>query len=431
MTASVSRTALLALVVCVASSAARAQSGGAVCDRGYGHFETTFAAGVTVHVGAVPSGGFAARACQAVLSWRDHRVVAVPATAQVDIDVLGADLGPGVPVVAFVVRKAEHDWRASYEIWSLEKKPRLLWTLRGGDGYRAVDADFNRQVAIWTTDAEAVEGFDGLSYSDYPVLPTVVLQFQRGKLVDVSAWYRRQYDRQIAELQSGLTTEALAEFRKSNGRLAFGSVPAAEWVRLRKTKAAVLGIVWAYLYSGRAAEAWAELDAAWPPADKARVKAEILAAQARGIEAQVTRVASRLPPKWAETPFVYEYLRPASEVSKTTAPLNYSSMGLGENVQPESLAEQGTPGEVGADSAPQAISLWRPQSAAAEASLAESGETLRLTIDEAGKVELAKMMASRTDPELMEAVKGWKFIPAMRGGRPVAYEMKIDVAPYR
>lgn len=140
----------------------------------------------------------------------------------------------------------------------MEKKPRLLRTLTGGDSYRAVDEDFNRQVAIWTTDAAAVEGFDGLTHADYSSPPMVVVQFERGGLVDVSAWYRAQYDRQIGELRRGLTAEALAEFRKSDGRLESGSGPAAEWVRLRKTKAVVLEMVWAYLYSGRPDRAWAE-----------------------------------------------------------------------------------------------------------------------------------------------------------------------------
>jgi hypothetical protein len=202
-----------------------AQPRHAVCDQGFGQFESSLSTGVTVRVGAVTSGGFAARACEAVLRWGNERAVVVPKSAQVDIDALGADLGLGVPVVAFVVRPMENDWRASYEIWSIERKPRLLRTLAGSDMYRAVDADFNRQVVIWTRDAAAVDGFDGLTYTDYSYPPTVVLQFERGKLVDVSAWYRAEYNRQIAELRNGLTAEALAEFRRSDGRLESGSVP--------------------------------------------------------------------------------------------------------------------------------------------------------------------------------------------------------------
>ena len=78
----------------------------------------------------------------------------------------------------------------------------------------------------------------------------VVMQFERGELLDVSAWYRAQYDRQFAELRGGLTAEALAEFGTVM-EAKFGTVPAADWVRLRKTKAVVLEMVWAYLYSGR------------------------------------------------------------------------------------------------------------------------------------------------------------------------------------
>jgi hypothetical protein len=48
-------------------------------------------------------------------------------------------------------------------------------------------------------------------------------------------------------------------------------------------------------------------------------------------------------------------------------------------------------------------------------------------IDEAGKVALASMVAPRSDPELLQAAKDWKFIPAFLDGKPVAYRLKMDV----
>jgi hypothetical protein len=382
-----------------------AQPRHAVCDQGFGQFESSLSTGVTVRVGAVTSGGFAARACEAVLRWGNERAVVVPKSAQVDIDALGADLGLGVPVVAFVVRPMENDWRASYEIWSIERKPRLLRTLAGSDMYRAVDADFNRQVVIWTRDAAAVDGFDGLTYTDYSYPPTVVLQFERGKLVDVSAWYRAEYNRQIAELRNGLTAEALAEFRRSDGRLESGSVPLTEWLRLRKTKVAILEAVWAYLYSGRAKRAWAELDDEWPVGDVARVKAAIVAARTRGIEAQIDKVASGTPPPNGrkDQPFIYEYVKGVSSANPYLE----------------------------ADTAPQPISLWRPPPSAADEALVQREEKVRLIIDEAGKVQSAEMQEPKSDPKLLLAARGWKFIPALRSGKPVAFNLNLDVSPYK
>ncbi|MGD0648106.1 MAG: hypothetical protein ABR971_08950 [Acidobacteriaceae bacterium] len=413
------------LLICVAlgvsSSGGWAQSRQVVCDRGSGQFEAGFPSGVTVRVGAVRSGGFATRACEAVLRWGDGRAVVVPTAAQVDIDVLGADVGLGVPVVAFVVRPAQDDGRARYEIWSMEKKPRHLLTLTGGESYRAVDAEFNGQVAIWTTDAAAVEGFDRLGHADFASPPMVALRFEHGRLVDVSAWYRELYDLQIAALRDSVTAEELTEFRKSDGQHISGSD------RLRKTKATVLEIVWAYLYSGRQERAWAELEDVWPAGDVARVEAAMMAARARGIETQGTKVASAtLPPKWMERPAVYEYLK-ADPSQQNGGRLMYGALGVTGHEGPVLVKDEESTGLYAADKEPKAILLWRPPPTAAEQEVAQGDETVQLTIDAAGKVQAARMLAPGSDPELLQAAKDWKFIPALSDGRPVAYELKMDV----
>jgi outer membrane biosynthesis protein TonB len=414
--------------VCVAWAGGWAQSRQVVCDRGSGHFEASFLTGVTVRVGAVKSGGFATRACEAALRWGNEREVVVQTAAQVDIDVLGADLGLGVPVVAFVTRPAQDNSQATYEIWSMEKTPRRLLTLTGEAAYRAVDAEFNGQVAIWTTDAAAVEGFAGLDPTGDVSPPLVALRFEHGRLVDVSAWYRAQYDRQIASLRDGLTAEELAEFRKSDGQLKPGSIPAAQEARLRKTRAMVLEIVWAYLYSGRPERAWAELETAWPEGDVARVKAAMVAARARGIEAQLAKVApATRPPKWMETPSVYEYLKPVAAQGQTSGRLMYGAPGVTGSEGPVFVKDEESPGLYEADKEPQPIVLWRPPPSAAEQELAQGEETVLLTIDGAGKVESAQMRAPGSDPQLLQAAKDWKFIPALLDGKPVAYRLKMDV----
>jgi hypothetical protein len=415
------------LLICLVPSGGWAQARQVVCDRGNGHFEASFPTGVTVRVGPVKSGGFATRACEAVLRWADERTVVVPTAAQVDIDVLGADLGMGVPVVAFVVQPTQGDGPASYEIWSMEKKPRHLLTLTGEDSYRAVDAEFNGQVAIWTTDASVANGVDGLDREGYASPPMVALRLERGRLIDVSAWYRALYDRQIAALRDSVTAEEMAGFRKSDGQLNSESVPAAEKIRLRKAKATVLEIVWAYLYSGRPERAWAELESAWPAGDVARVRVGIVAARARGIEAQVAKVASATqPPKWMERPAVYEYLK-ADPSQQNGGRMMYGALGVSGSEGPVLVKDERSTGLYAADKEPKAILLWRPPPSVSEQSLAQGMETVLLTIDAAGKVEAARMQAPGSDPELLRAAKDWKFIPASVDGRPVAYQLKMDV----
>ena len=413
------------LLICGSCSGGWAQSRQVVCDRGSGHFEAKFPTGVTVRVDAVKSGGFATRACEAELRWGTEREVVVKTAAQVDIDALGADMGMGVPVVAFVVRPAQDDLHANYEIWSMERKPRRLLTLTGGESYRAVDAEFNGYVAIWTTDAAAVDGFDGLERTDYSSPPMVALRLEHGRLVDVSAWYRALYDRQIAALRDSVTAAELAEFRKSDGQLNAGSVPAS--ARLRKTKAAVLEIAWAYLYSGRPERAWAELESAWPAGDVARIRAAMMAARARGIETQVAKVASAtLPPKWLERPVVYEYLK-ADPSQQNGGRLTDSALGVTGHEGPVFVKDEESTGLYAADKEPKAILLWRPPPTVSEQSFAQGVETVLLTIDAAGKVDAVRMLAPGTDPELLQAAKDWKFIPASVDGRPVAYQLKMDV----
>jgi hypothetical protein len=183
-------------------------------------------------------------------------VLDVATAEQIDLDAMGADLGFGVPVAAFEIRQAANDWRATYAIYSLDKVPRLLAKLTGGDFYQAVDADFDGRIAIWTTDAAAVNGFDGLRYADHDFPPTVVLRYEHRWLEDVSAEYPKQYDEQIAQVRAQLTPQALAAFQASDGKLEDGFRPWPELIPLRKTKAKVLEIVWSYLYGGREAEAW-------------------------------------------------------------------------------------------------------------------------------------------------------------------------------
>ncbi|HET9100694.1 MAG TPA: hypothetical protein VFN62_09910 [Acidobacteriaceae bacterium] len=248
-----------------------------VCENGNGRFEAQFPTGVSVRVGPEQSGAFATRMCNANLSWNHDKLVAVANTSQVDIDVLGADLGLGVRVVAFQVRKEE----------------------------------------------------------------------------------------------------------------------------------------------------------AWPPADAARIKAKILAARAKGIDSQVATIAStKLPPRWHDAPIVYKFLKPHAAGPKAETESCCWDQGFSSTVGSQTPQGASTYA-MAADSDPVAILLWRPPLSPSQQSLARSQETLQLVIDEAGNVHSAKLLFPKEDPELMNATKNWKFIPAFKDGQPVAYNTKVGVLPYQ
>lgn len=266
-----------------------------LCDDGFGNFASAFSTGVRVTVGPSRSGGFANRKCDAVLGWGTNTLYAARGAPQLDIDVMGADLGLGVPVVAFQVKKSVFSRLVTYEIYSLEKPPRLLNTITGGDFYNAQDYNLDGRIAIWTDDAAAVDGFEALPLSSYDFPPTVVLRFVKRRLIDVSAEYQPYYDRQIAEVEARLNPAALSQFKNSDGKLSSNMMNLDNLHTLLRTKIKVLEIVWAYLYSGREQEGWSELADMWPAADLARIRGAIQKAYAGGILRQVDEVEKPVP----------------------------------------------------------------------------------------------------------------------------------------
>lgn len=405
------------LLVCLGCRYGSCQLQRALCDDGNGRFETQFETGATVLVDAVQNGAFSGRMCTARIHWGNRDLSVVASAAQVDIDVLGADLGFGSPVAAFVIRLGDSDWHASYAIYSLQKPVQLLGTLTGGDFYRAVDADFDGRIAIWTRDAAAVNGFDDLHYSDFDFPPTVVLRFEHHRLVDVSAEYTSHYDQQIADIRAQLTPEALSAFRNSDGKLLDGSLSWPRLIALRKTKVKVLEIASAWLYSGREQKAWAELATDWPPADLDRVRAALLDARAKGVAAQADRAPAAVHLRLKRRPTIYPL--PGTEIrERFEGPMvEEGTLDSDFPASPDSRANI-------ADIAPRPISLRRNE-------MVFKSEAVDLVIDAAGKVWSAKMVGSGHDPKLLESATGWTFIPAFRYGRAVACRDRMDIYPYR
>jgi hypothetical protein len=392
------------------------QSRDVVCDEGYGSFQRHSKTGVTISIESPRSQGFSDHLCQATLSWnlRDSFTVATNED-QIDLDAAEIDLGLETPVVAFQTRRSSTDKSMDYEIYSLTKPPRQLRVITGGDWFSAADTDLDGHVEIWAGDAIAASGFDDIALSAFDFAPPIVLRFDGKQLIDVSAQFRSEYDQRIAALRSQLDSTHLEAFKLSDGKLKALLPPTpAEWARLRQTKVRILEIVWCYLYSGRAQEAWDTLAAMWPPSDLERVHTAIVDAKALGIGRQVDGISTAITPNWKkrhemifQSPVRVEQF-PARDrrllVSNSAAEVTRFS----------------------ADSSPIEIQLTRPPFA--DGTNNKTPVPMELIIDSAGKVRSATV-SGHPDPALQEATKGWKFIPAFKNGHPVACDLHMNVAP--
>lgn len=379
-----------------------AQNRDVLCSDGSGGFEAESPTGVTVHIRAARDGALATRACEATLGWNKNNTLTVATVAQrVDLDALGVDLGLGVPVAAFQVRKSDRDCCPEYQVYSVTKPPRLLRTIRGGEFFNAADTDLDGRIEIWTNDMATVQGFENLTIVDLDAPPAIVLRFERGKLLDVSSEFQPHFDREIARLEKELDSEALRDFKDSDGQLSPDSPLSAERLhQLRGVKAKVLEIVWCYLYSGREPEAWHSLAEMWPREDIGRIRAAIVGVRAHGISAQVDGISPGHPGNRAkQAPIFNAISESAGRKLEVTPP------------QPIMLRHPPPPGMPDEGSS-------RPE------------VVVELVIDSAGKVRSAEPIgrATHVDAVLVRAASGWKFIPAFKNGRAVASRMHLAVS---
>jgi hypothetical protein len=131
---------------------------------------------------------FLCRAClPANLVWNGQEISVGSDADQVGIDILGADLGFGMPVAAFQIDKSGSSSNRSYQIYSLTKTPHLLYAITGGDSYRAADTDLDGRIEVWTDDAAVADGFERIPIVDFDFAPTVVLRFEKGHPVDAGS----------------------------------------------------------------------------------------------------------------------------------------------------------------------------------------------------------------------------------------------------
>jgi hypothetical protein len=379
-----------------------------LCDHGSGKFDAQFSAGVVVHVGAAKGGGaatLATRACAATLNWKEQNLVVAATASQVDLDAFGVDFGDGVPVAAFQIKKTDTDCCRDYAIYSLEKPPRLLRTITGGDAFNAADRDLDGQVEIWTDDAAIVDVLDGLTLGEFDFPPTVILRFSHGQLRDVSAEFQPYFDSEIAKIRASIPPNDLENFKSSDGRLAGSSnsgLP-GQLRSLRSAKVKVLEIVLAYLYSGRNEDAWRSLGEMWPAGDVDRIHGVIMNARAHGIHGQVDATSTGLP-----------------QGKKKHAHIFDAEARSGASRRLEVVP-------------PQAILLQIPATEGIQPPAPEREQFLDLVVDAAGKVRSAEPTEKMNSPaqEIIASAFSWKFIPAYKDGRPVASRLRIAVSGFK
>jgi hypothetical protein len=423
-----SKNLILFAILCAGSVSCLGQEHLLLCTDGFGGFSSKFTTGVTVTVDATKkAGGFSSHICEAMLGWGREVMAVAQGSSEIDIDAMGTDLGLNTPVVAFQIKNAGLDHLMTYKVYSLEKPPRLLRTITGGDWFSAGDTNLEGRNQIWTNDAGAVDGFEGIPLSGFDFAPTVVLRFEKQKLIDVGSEYQSYFDHQIAQLKNELDEKALTAFKGSDGRLqTIGFTSMAELHQLHTTKIKVLEIVWSYLYSGREEEAWRALAAMWPAADFDRIRSAILDAQARGIRRQVDGVSTDKTRRlWKQHAQIYIVAEQSKEIVGMAS-------GRETALSPEDPRQLTS---LSVDAGPEPIFLGTPQPQGENRPVLTSTIYLNLVIDAAGKVRSAHL-AEKSDKGpvgdmLVASSTGWKFIPAFKAGRAVACRVRFGVWPYR
>ena len=83
------------------------------------------------------------------------------------------------------------------------------------------------------------------------------------------------------------------------------------------------------------------------------------------------------------------------------------------------------------DISPQRIVFRRPPPPQGVSPAAFNAEVaVDLVIDAAGKVWSIKT-EGKTDQDLIDASAGWKFVPALKYGNPVASRLRLGVTPFQ
>jgi hypothetical protein len=189
-----------------------------------------------------------------------------------DIDpISGRDIsGDGQPDLVVVAYSGGAHCCWTYSIYSLGADPRLVTRIHNERDIAFIQRPEGHIIYLKTQDGR-FDYFDGLCHA-CNVFPLVFLRLQGDSLKDASSEFWHDYQNEIDSAEKQLTPEAIAKFRSSDNHAPEES----------GTKAAVLSIVFAYLYGGKPDQAWEQLQKLWPPKDYDRIKALILKTRGDG-----------------------------------------------------------------------------------------------------------------------------------------------------
>ena len=309
------------------------------------------------------------------------------------IDVLarGADLNMDTkPDLAFQTGpSADCCW--TLYLLSLEKSPSLVGQIQNRSPF-VYRSEGEYGAPQFLTQDGVFSGFDGLTAGELADLPSLVIQWEGAKALDVSS-YTMKHDESAAKVESQLAPERVSAFQQSDGKLE-GSGPEVEL--LRKTKAQVLGITLRYLYAGLDGSAWKKLEEFWPERDLLRIR-KLLA------EALQTGLRSRLgqPPVIMNRNCQGGVVEPLFKVGgKVTPPRATYSPDPEYSDQARAERLQGT--------------LVLAAVIAADGCIRE--------------LRLVRRLGLGLDEKAIEAVLTWKFDPAKQDGKPIAVRVNIEVS---
>jgi hypothetical protein len=159
---------------------------------------------------------------------------------------------------------------------SLGSRPGLAKTIQNNYGFWLQSDCDDQRVRIWTADG-AFQGDKELANIVYHydlIVPEVVFEIEKTKLVDATPKCQHYFDRQIRLVETSLKPNDISRFR--DGQI-------TDKFHRGEVEGKVFKIVFSYLYSGREAKAKESLFSMWPRSDSQRIWEWIMQKRSEGV----------------------------------------------------------------------------------------------------------------------------------------------------
>lgn len=287
------RSVLLAAVVLLACSPSVFAAG---CSKGVGSSAHSLWDGYVVQIGPAPQ---PAGSCRAVLLAPDgNTVFEVTGVSAVMNPATGNDINNDGKRDAVLETDAGPDQCCHvYSIVTPGENPALQRQFSTSVELNFGDRDGDGKIEAWAHDF-AFQGFDHLLRDQSPA-PLVVFRLRGNTLYNVSPAFWADYQADINQAQSMISSKALDKFTGVSGTSPSNSpgdsggdkkqLSPEEQQLVNETEGLVLQVVLDYLYGGRGAQGWEYLNGHWPELDRGRARQEILKARMNGILAEINR----------------------------------------------------------------------------------------------------------------------------------------------